>query len=282
MLNSLFLALQYIVPQQLLSRFAGRLAESRNPGLKNALIKLFIARFKVDLNEALISNIHDFENFNDFFCRALKPGVRPLEADERAIVSPADGCISQLGPIKSGRIFQAKGQDYSVTELIGDAELAAQFQNGQFMTVYLSPRDYHRVHMPQKAALQHMRYIPGRLFSVNEASAAGIPALFARNERLVCVFDIDGRPMVMVLVGAMIVAGIETVWAGHVGPQAGRESTETCYEQSIVLERGEEMGRFKLGSTVILLYPEGHSQWLANLQAGSKVKVRSKIGSWIN
>ena len=218
-MNTLFIAFQYIIPQHLLSRIVGWLAECEWSVLKMWLINLFISQYNVNMSEALDENPASYKNFNSFFTRELKPDARPIVADDAVIVSPADGAISQLGDISYGRIFQAKGQSYTAVELLGgNSELASEFDDGAFATIYLSPKDYHRVHMPMTGTLRETIYIPGDLFSVNQTTAENVPRLFSRNERLVAVFDTAAGPMAMVLVGALIVAGIETVWGGQVAP----------------------------------------------------------------
>lgn len=222
--DKLFVTLQYLIPQHALSRLVGMLARSEVPWIKTTFINLFMKRFGIDLSEAQIEDPDQFETFNAFFTRALKPDARPLEASDAAdIACPADGAVSQLGAIRANQVFQAKGHDYSLYDLLGgDSALASEFTNGQFATIYLSPRDYHRVHMPVTGTLRETRYVPGDLFSVNEATANGVPNLFARNERLVCIFDTERGPAAVILVGAMIVAGIETVFSGQVTPCRNR------------------------------------------------------------
>ncbi|ANY16262.1 archaetidylserine decarboxylase [Bordetella pseudohinzii] len=264
--DQLFLASQYLAPHHLVSRAMGLLADSRAPEIKNAMISRFVRRYRVDMSEALVEDPRAYASFNDFFTRALKPDARPLDDDESNIVSPADGAISQLGPIQAGRIFQAKGHSFGLNALLGgDAERAAPFEGGDFATIYLSPRDYHRVHMPVTGTLREMIHIPGRLFSVNPLTASHVPELFARNERVACIFDTEYGPMALVLVGAMIVASIETVWAGLVTPHK-RQVRSLRYDsqarQPITLARGAEMGRFKLGSTVIVLFGPRRIRWL--------------------
>jgi phosphatidylserine decarboxylase len=274
----LFVLIQYLAPQHLLSRLTGWLAECRVRWLKDLLIRAFAWRYQVDMSEAREAELSAYPTFNDFFTRALKDGARPIEGDEGDIVCPADGVISQLGEIREGRLFQAKGHDYGLTELLGgDEERAARFANGHFATIYLAPRDYHRVHMPLAGELRAMRYVPGRLFSVNEVTADHVPGLFARNERAVCHFDTAAGPMTVVLVGAMIVAGIETVWAGQVAPASGG-LRHTDYAERQRLERGEEMGRFKLGSTVILLFGDQAVSWLEDYRAGSRTRLGQRLG----
>jgi len=250
--NTVFIILQHLLPQHLLSRLVGRLAECRSPWLKNILISQFIRQYKVNMEEAAADSPQDYANFNDFFTRALKADARPLG---EGLLSPADGTLSQFGRLTTaGKLVQAKGHTFSVQTLLGgDKALADEFLNGSFATVYLSPSDYHRVHMPVTGTLREMIYVPGRLFSVNQATANYVPGLFARNERLVCIFDTEHGPMAMVLVGAMIVAAIETVWSGQVTPLSGHPQ-RMRFGQPIVLEKGAEMGRFKLGSTVVLCF----------------------------
>ncbi|HBS41551.1 MAG TPA: phosphatidylserine decarboxylase [Oceanospirillales bacterium] len=280
MKNKLFILFQYLVPQHLLSRLVGVLAETRFPLIKNPLIALFIKKFGVNMSEAQRQKPSQFSTFNDFFTRELLDGARTIEGDDSVISSPADGAISQLGPIKDGRIFQAKGQDYTLTELLGgDSKRAEDFMGGEFATIYLSPKDYHRVHMPQTGKLREMIYVPGDLFSVNQVTAENVPRLFARNERVVCIFDTSEGPLAMVLVGAMIVAAVETVWHGHITPPKRELRVEEYgVVKDIVLEKGAEMGRFKLGSTVILCYPKGKVQWESELVAGSTLRMGQAIG----
>ena len=278
--EKLFGLLQLILPHHLLSRLVGALARSETPWIKTTFINLFRKQFQIDLKEAQIEDADQFASFNAFFTRALKDGARPICAETSAIVSPADGAISQLGRIRGSDVMQAKGQYFSLYELVGgDSELASEFINGSFATVYLSPRDYHRVHMPLSGTLREMIYIPGRLFSVNQVTTRQIPDLFARNERAVCVFDSDNGPFAVILVGAMIVAGIETVFAGQVAPQP-RSIVRTQYPArgEIRLEKGDELGRFLLGSTAILLFPEGKANFLQGLGEGSPVQMGQKLG----
>ncbi|EHJ91267.1 archaetidylserine decarboxylase [Vreelandella boliviensis] len=246
-----FSLLQYPLPHHALSRLTGKFAQCDNPWVKNTLIKAFIKRFDVDMSQALEPDPTAYATFNDFFTRALKADARPLGD---GILSPADGTLSQYGRLQAGQLVQAKGHTYSAQTLLGgDTALAEEFLGGSFATVYLSPRDYHRVHMPETGTLREMIYVPGRLFSVNQATANYVPGLFARNERLVCIFDTEHGPMAMTLVGAMIVAAIETVWSGQVTPLAGQPQ-RMQFGQPITLEKGAEMGRFKLGSTVVMCF----------------------------
>ena len=282
MKDRLFILSQYLLPHHLLSRLAGCIAECRQPWFKNTFTGWFARRYQVDMSEAQVEDLTAYEHFNAFFTRALKDGARPLAEQTDAVVCPADGAISQLGPIEHGRLFQAKGRDFSLTALLGgDAERAAPFIGGQFATVYLSPKDYHRVHMPLTGTLREMVYIPGRLFSVNQTTAENVPGLFARNERVACLFDTERGPMAVVLVGAMIVASIETVWAGLVTPPK-RELKSVRYDAAarapITLEKGLELGRFKLGSTAIVLFGPAQMHWAAGLEAGSSVRMGQLLG----
>ena len=278
-MNSLLVRLQHALPQLGLTRFAGRAAASERPWLRDRLIRRFVRSYDVDMSEAE-RPLGEYRSFNDFFTRALKPGARPLADATRHVLSPADGTISQLGRIRAGRVLQAKGHDYTVTELLGgDAALAARFGDGDFVTVYLSPKDYHRVHMPADGTLRATSYIPGDLFSVNTATAAGVPGLFARNERLVCLFENERvGPFVSVMVGALIVAGIETVWSGRITRPHDRRPVSSEPGEAVRLEAGAEMGRFLLGSTVILLFGEGLVTWRGDLEAGSAVRMGEALG----
>jgi phosphatidylserine decarboxylase len=250
--------LQYLLPHRLLSRGAYALARSRTGLIKDTLIDLVVKRFGVDLAEAADPNPRNYPHFNAFFTRALKPGVRQAPADPRRLAHPADGKVSQAGRIEGWRIFQAKGQDYSATELLGDAEFAKAFDGGSFVNVYLSPRDYHRVHMPWAGELVETLHVPGRLFSVAPWAVEAIPRLFARNERLVCRFGTDFGPMAVVMVGALLVSGVETVWGGEeIPPYAHAPVRKDWRGRNIRLERFAEMARFNYGSTVILLFPPG-------------------------
>ncbi|NLY57819.1 MAG: phosphatidylserine decarboxylase [Gammaproteobacteria bacterium] len=279
MRDRLFILSQYLLPHHLLSRLAGCLAECTWDWVKNPFITWFVKRYQVDMSQAVEQDPTAYPCFNDFFTRALLPDARPLDSDQQSILCPADGTISQLGRIEHGRIFQAKGHSYSVLELLGgNPEHAAQFQGGEFATVYLSPRDYHRVHMPLTGTLREMIHVPGKLFSVNQTTAENVPALFARNERVVCLFDTEAGPMAVVLVGAMIVASIETVWAGLVAPPQRRVRSEVYGQSAPVLERGAELGRFKLGSTAIVLFAPGKARWDELLNAGSLVRMGHKMG----
>lgn len=275
-MSRIFIGAQHLAPQHVLSKLAGRLADSTRPALKDGMIRRFAATYAVDMGEAE-RPIEEYETFNDFFTRALKPGARPLADAARFVISPADGAVSQIGAIERGRIVQAKGRDYSVAELLGgNAEDARRFEGGRFATIYLSPRDYHRVHMPAAGALRQTTYVPGDLFSVNGVTAGGVERLFARNERLVCTFDGDLGRFASVMVGAMIVAGIATVWGGRVQPH-GKQVIGQNFTGGPSFAAGDEMGRFFLGSTVVLLFEKGRIEWLEKLGPGSVVRMGEAI-----
>ena len=248
---------QYLIPKQALTALAGRIARTRGGRWTTRLIQWFIRRYGVNMLEAANPDPASYATFNEFFTRALRKGARPLARAD--LVCPVDGAISQFGRMEGQQIFQAKGHHYSCTALVGgDAALAARFDQGSFATIYLSPKDYHRIHMPCDGRLTRMIYVPGDLFSVNPTTARGVPGLFARNERVVCVFESARGPFVLVLVGATIVGSMATVWHGVVNPPRSAQVREWRYEdQSILLRQGEEMGRFLLGSTVVLLFPQG-------------------------
>jgi phosphatidylserine decarboxylase len=259
--------LQYALPKKAMTQFGGVVASGRWGARTTAIIRWFIKRYGVDMNEAADPDITHYASFNDFFTRALKPGVRPMAQAE--LICPVDGAISQFGAIERDQIFQAKGHRYSTTALVGgDAALAAHFQDGLFATLYLSPKDYHRIHMPCDGRLLRMIYVPGDLFSVNPTTARGVPGLFARNERVVCVFDTAYGPFVLTLVGATIVGSMATVWHGVVNPPRSSTVREWRYtDQDVQLKQGAEMGRFLLGSTVVMLFPKRslafNPQWVA-------------------
>jgi phosphatidylserine decarboxylase len=248
---------QYLLPKQALTALMGRLASGEYGGATTGVIRRFVGRYGVDMSEAAEPDIAAYKSFNDFFTRPLKPGARPLA--DAPLICPVDGAISQFGAIEGDQIFQAKGHAYSTTALVGgDKSLAEQFRGGHFATLYLSPKDYHRIHMPCEGKLLRMVYVPGALFSVNPTTARGVPGLFARNERVVCVFErAGGAPFVLVLVGATIVGSMATVWHGVVNRARSGQLREWRYEgkEAITLRQGDEMGRFLLGSTVVLLFP---------------------------
>ena len=264
---------QYLLPKQALTALAGRFASARAGGLTTAVIRRFVARYRVDMSETANPDIASYATFNDFFTRALRPGLRPLA--DAAAVCPVDGAVSQLGAIEHDQIFQAKGHRYSTTALLGgDAQMAARFQDGSFATIYLSPRDYHRIHMPCDGRLISMEHVPGALFSVNPVTARGVPGLFARNERVVCLFDTPLGPMALVLVGATIVGSMATVWHGQVNPpRTGKPRRWDYADQQITLRQGDEMGRFLLGSTVVLLFARGTVQFEPDWAAQRPVRL---------
>jgi len=271
---SLLTTLSYALPHRLLSTLARQLAYSSNPRISRCLIDTVSQRFAVDLTEAADPNPRHYATFNAFFTRALKPGARLPDANPNALLMPADGHISQLGEIKQGRIFQAKGQWFTAAELLGSPADAAPFANGLFATVYLSPRDYHRVHMPWAGVLRETVHIPGRLFSVGVDAVENIPRVFARNERLVCHFDTSFGPMVQVMVGALLVSGVETVWSGvEIPAYAGQIKRKNWREKNISLERFTEMARFNYGSTVIMLLPPNVAKFPPEWAAQSPVKL---------
>lgn len=258
--------LQYWIPQHGLTRLMGKLASAKAGVLTTAVIRWFIRHYRINMDEALHSDPKHYATFNDFFTRELRPDARPLVEDEQVLVHPADACVSQFGQIQEGQLIQAKGHSYSAQALLGgDAELAQRFEQGLFATLYLSPRDYHRVHMPCDGTLREMIYVPGELFSVNPLTAENVPNLFARNERVVCIFDTPFGLMAQVLVGATIVGSIELVWAGTVTPPRGNSVYRWQYpaqgDKAIRLQKGQEMGRFKLGSTVINLFENNRLQF---------------------
>ena len=267
-----FTALQRALPHHGLSRLTGVLAKSERPWVRRPFIRGFARAYGIDLNEAEREHLDDYRSFNDFFTRALKPGARPLDPDPGAILCPADGIVSQSGRIEAGRLLQAKGTRYSLRSLIGRD--APRFANGCFATVYLAPRDYHRVHLPLAGRLAHTTAIPGQLFSVNARTEAGITDLFCRNERLVCEFETAGGNMLVVLVGAMIVASIETVWGGPRSPYQLQQEDRW----GTAIERGAEIGRFLLGSTVIVCLEPGRASLDEHIVAGLPVRMGQRIG----
>ncbi len=273
MSNRLPVLPQYLLPKKALTAFAGLVAGAKAGRLTTALIRWFVGKYKVNMTEAANPNIASYASFNEFFTRALRSGARPLaDAD---FICPVDGAISQFGKIEADQIFQAKGHSYSTTALVGgNAELAAQFENGSFATLYLSPRDYHRIHMPCDGRLLRMIYVPGTLFSVNPTTARGVPGLFARNERVVCLFEGPSGPFVLTLVGATIVGSMQTVWHGVVNPPRLDTVREWHYDkQYIQLKKGEEMGRFLLGSTVVMLFPKDALAFTDKWQPAAAVRL---------
>ncbi|MDG3084688.1 archaetidylserine decarboxylase [Vibrio hannami] len=266
---------QLWAPKHAITRLVGLLASARLGGFTTAIIKLFIKQYKINMSEALHSDPAYFKTFNDFFVRELKEGARPINEDEQTIVHPADARTSQFGPIKDGRIIQAKNHDFSAQELLGgDAELYKEFEDGDFATLYLSPSDYHRVHMPCDGTLRQMIYIPGELYSVNPLTAENVPGLFAKNERVVCIFDTEFGPVAHILVGATIVGSIEVIWSGTITPPRGNTVYRWDYpaegSKAVKLKKGEEMGRFKLGSTVINLFAKDQIKFDESMSNGEK------------
>lgn len=271
---------QYLLPKQALTSFAGRVAGAQDGRYTPQLIRWFVRRYGVNMEEALNPDLASYGSFNEFFTRALREGARPLaDAD---FICPVDGAISQFGAIDADQIIQAKGHRYSTTALVGgDAELAARFNHGSFATLYLSPRDYHRIHMPCEGKLTRMIYVPGALFSVNPTTARGVPGLFARNERVVCVFESAFGPFVLVLVGATIVGSMATVWHGVVNPPRSARVREWQYQdQDLVLKKGEEMGRFLLGSTVVMLFPEGVMEFNPDWAPSRSIRLGEAMGKF--
>jgi len=280
--DKLFALFQRLLPTRLLSTAVFHITQIETRWVKNLLIGLFLRGFTVDLKEAEFERYQNYASFNHFFTRALKRGARPLPADPHAFVSPVDGTVSQFGEIKDGRLVQAKGHTYSVLELLGgDAEQAAKFSGGRFCTIYLAPYNYHRIHMPISGSLRNWSYVPGRLFSVNAATARAMPNLFARNERLNAIFDTDSGPVGLSMIGALFVGSMETVWAGRVTPPHLRGAPfHYAPMDTVTLGRGAEMGRFNMGSTVILLTPPGGVDWDSALQPGQAVSMGQRIGLW--
>ena len=273
---NLFTTLQQLVPQQQLSKVAGRLAASRHPYVKRAFIRSFAKAYHVSLDEYERQSLNAYESFNDFFTRELKENVRPIDTTVDGIVSPADGIISQLGQIDNHKLLQAKGRYYDVGQLLADSEDGSYFADGSFATVYLAPSNYHRVHMPFAGTLTKTRYVPGTLFSVNTTTAANIPDLFARNERLVCIFDTAYGKAAVVMVGAMIVAGIETVATGKIARTKDIQEAE----HDMSFEKGDELGRFYLGSTAIVVLPKAaKADWQDSMKANSVVQMGQLLGN---
>ncbi len=272
-------ALQYLLPHRLLSRIVYWATRWTWQPWKNFLIGTIVKSYDVDMSQAEQSDPFSFVSFNAFFTRALKPGSRSAPNDPAAIACPADGRVSQAGLIRDGRIVQAKGRDYSVAELLADADRAAQYREGNFVTIYLSPRDYHRVHMPLGGTLRATAHIPGRIFSVAPSAVEDVPNLFARNERLVCHFDGDRGPFAVIMVGALLVSGVETVWSGvEIPPYATSVERRDWSDRSIKLGRFDEMARFNMGSTVIVLLPAGMARLDPSLLPEAAVKVGQAIG----
>lgn len=276
---------QYLLPKQALTALAGKFANAQLGKLSTAVIRRFVARYGVNMQEAANPDIASYASFNEFFTRPLREGARPLA--DAAFICPVDGAISQFGAIERDNIFQAKGHSYTTTALVGgDAELAAQFEDGSFATLYLSPKDYHRIHMPCAGRLRRMIHVPGELFSVNPTTARGVPGLFARNERVVCVFDGEHNggksgQFVLTLVGATIVGSMATVWHGMVNPPRSRGIREWRYDDRVIeLKKGEEMGRFLLGSTVVMLFPKDTLRFNPQWTPARALRMGEEMGGW--
>lgn len=271
---------QYLLPHHALSGLMSKLTHCENKTWKNLFIREIIKHYGVNMDEALQPDINAYLSFNHFFTRELKPGVRPLADEQGAIASPADGVVSQAGNITDGNIFQAKGKSFTAIDLLGgSAERAEPFNNGVFSTIYLSPKDYHRLHMPLTGTLREMVHVPGRLFSVNTATTRSVLGLFARNERVVAIFDTEAGPMALVLVGAIFVSSVETVWHGVVTPPSVSSVKTWNYQDNApTLQKGEEMGRFNMGSTIIVLFGKDAAQWDEGFSAEKPVKLGEKVG----
>ena len=278
-----FVALQHLLPQHGLSRLVLQATRSRTPAFKNALIRLFVRGFKPDMSDAVLTDPAAYPSFNEFFTRALRAGARPVDADPAAVVSPVDGTVSEAGTLSADRLLQAKGHEYTLRALLaGRAAWERSFAGGAFATIYLAPYNYHRIHMPLAGELRESFYVPGRLFSVNNTTARLVPGLFSRNERVVCGFDSAGMPWSLILVGALNVGSMATVWHGDVTPRRHREVTPLPVSDLLAplsLDKGAEMGRFNMGSTVILLFPPGAVQWQSSLAAGRALRMGERIGT---
>jgi phosphatidylserine decarboxylase len=272
---------QYLLPQHTLSKLMYHLSRQRIGWLARLQIRGWIWLFGVNMEEAELPHPKDYPHFNAFFTRALREGARPSAAAENAVICPIDGRISQIGTVRDGQLLQAKGWNYSLVSLLGgSATRAAPFHQGQFVTLYLAPKDYHRIHMPLAGRLQEMVYLPGRLFSVSPLTVNGVPRLFARNERVVNIFDTTVGPMAVVLVGAILVGSIETVWAGQITPPYRHQPHHWAYaeKEALWFEKGQEIGRFNMGSTVILIAPPASIQWRSSLHSGARVQMGETIG----
>lgn len=280
-MDSLKIFLQYVLPKHLVSVLAGKLADVKTPWVKNTFIKRFAKAYNIDMSNAIQPELTEYPCFNDFFTRAIKLDSRPIDPDQRSFCSPVDGAMSQFGKIEQGDIVQAKNHSYSALELLGgDQRHAELFEQGEFCTIYLAPKDYHRIHMPCDGKLTEMLHVPGQLFSVNPLTAQNVPKLFARNERVVCLFDTEFGKMAMVLVGATIVGSIETVWEGNITPPTRKQIKRWQYQEGEVsLAKGEEMGRFKLGSTVVLLMENKDWQWDQSIELEKSLVLGQKLVS---
>ena len=280
-----FVALQHLLPQHGISRLVLQATRSRVTWFKNLLIRLFVRGFRPDMSDAVLTEPTAYDSFNEFFSRALRAGTRPVDADPRAIVSPVDGTVSEAGPLEEDRLLQAKGHEYSLRALLAaNPAWERTFAGGRFATIYLAPYNYHRIHMPLAGELRESFYVPGRLFSVNRTTAQLVPGLFSRNERVFCGFDAGGMPWALILVGALNVGSMATVWHGDVTPRKHREVTALPVEEVLApatLSKGEEMARFNMGSTVILLLPPGAGRWQETLVAGRVLRMGERIGDLI-
>jgi phosphatidylserine decarboxylase len=278
-----FVALQHLLPQHGISRLVLAATRSRSPAFKNALIKLFVRGFKPDMSDAVLTDPTAYDSFNEFFTRALREGARPVDADPQAIVSPVDGTVSEAGPLTEDKLLQAKGHHYTLKALLaGNTAWERSFAGGSFATIYLAPYNYHRIHMALPGELRESFYVPGKLFSVNRTTAQLVPGLFSRNERVFCGFDAGGMPWAIILVGALNVGSMATVWHGDVTPRKHREVTALPVTGALApttLARGDEMARFNMGSTVILLFPPGASQWNDKMVAGQTLRMGQRIGT---
>jgi phosphatidylserine decarboxylase len=283
-----FVTLQRMLPQHGISRLVLAATRSRSPAFKNALIKLFVRGFKPDMSDAVLTDPTAYASFNEFFTRALRPGARPVDPDPRAIVSPVDGTVSEAGALTADRLLQAKGHDYTLRALLaGNTAWERSFAGGSFATIYLAPYNYHRIHMPIAGELRESFYVPGRLFSVNRTTAQLVPGLFSINERVFCGFDAAGIPFGLILVGALNVGSMATVWHGDVTPRKHREVTALPVRDEpgattlapLALDKGDEMGRFNMGSTVILLLPPGAAEWNEKMIAGRTLRMGERIGT---
>jgi phosphatidylserine decarboxylase len=276
-MKRLWVWIQYLLPQHGLSRLVLAATRVRTPWFKNWTIRGFLKLYRVDMDEAAETNPYRYGSFNEFFTRALKQGARPIARDDRAVVSPADGCISEAGTLDGDRLLQAKGQHYRLADLLAAQPWASRFEGGSFATIYLAPFNYHRVHMPLRGELKDTVYVPGRLFSVNTLTAQHVPQLFARNERILTLFDTAYGQMALVMVGALNVGSMATVWAGDITPAARRVVTRVPADPT-TLEKGAELGRFNMGSTVILLFEPNCIRWLPTLSAGREVRIGQFLG----
>jgi phosphatidylserine decarboxylase len=276
-LSRLFVWFQYLLPQHALSRLVLRATRVRRPWLKNLLVRGFLRLYTIDMSEAAQTDPLSFGSFNEFFTRSLKPGVRAIAADPLAIACPVDATVSEAGQIEGDRLLQAKGRYYTLAELLAARAWAKDFDGGSFATLYLAPYNYHRVHMPLQGQLRETVYVPGRLFSVNAATASLVPRLFARNERVLTLFDTAFGQVALIMVGALNVGSIATVWAGDITP-AARRAVTTLPASDVALDKGEELGRFNMGSTVILLFQRDRANWHTDLRAGAKVRLGQSLG----